>query len=156
MEKRIKVLFVCMGNFCRSPMAEGVVRAKLGEAGLSHVEVASAGTQAFHAGRPPDPRAQGLLARKGIDISGHRVRRVTLEALREADLVLVMDNMDYASVTALIPESRAKVRLFLDYAPAMGTREIPDPYYGAPQGFEQALDLIEAAAEGLIAALARY
>ncbi|RMD68398.1 MAG: low molecular weight phosphotyrosine protein phosphatase [Gammaproteobacteria bacterium] len=155
MEKKLKVVFVCMGNFCRSPMAEGVLKDLLQREGLSHVEVTSAGTQAFHAGRPPDPRAQQVLKRRGIDISQHRVRRVALEELQQADHILVMDKQDYASVTALLPEARGRVELFLDYAPSMEEREILDPYYGTIKGFEQVLDLIEAAAKGFVERLSR-
>jgi protein-tyrosine phosphatase len=148
----IKVLFVCMGNICRSPTAQGVFRKLLAEQGLSHlVEIDSAGTHGYHLGEPPDRRAQETAARRGIDLSDLRARRVAPEDFDYFDYVLVMDQDNYHSLSAICPPAqRRKLMLFMDFAPHLRTREVPDPYYGAPGGFEQVLDMVEAAAEGLV------
>ena len=154
-EKRpeiVKVLFVCMGNICRSPMAEGVFRARVEAAGYGdRVEVDSAGTHAYHIGEPPDERAQAAIARRGIDISALRGRQAATEDIARFDYVLAMDGDNYAHLQALSPEGyEHKIELFLEYASRARERFVPDPYYGGPSGFDRVLDLIEDAAEGLL------
>lgn len=151
-----RLLFVCLGNICRSPIAEGVFAHIAAEAGLGHAFVVdSAGTGAWHVGNPPDPRARAAAAARGIGISHLRARQVTREDFSDFDLILAMDRDNLETLRRLAkgnPGDRAK--LFLDFAPAAGLREVPDPYYGGPQGFEEVLDLIEAASRGLLAHLA--
>lgn len=150
------VLFVCMGNICRSPTAEGVVRKVVAErAPELIVELDSAGTHSYHVGHPPDRRAQTAAAARGVDLSTIRARRVVVEDFTRFDLILAMD-LDNLSELAAIrpPEATAQLQLFLDYAPSNGFTEVPDPYYGGANGFEQVLDLVEEAATGLLEALA--
>jgi len=152
----IRVLFVCMGNICRSPIAHGVLLQQLVDAGLSTaVEVDSAGTHAFHVGDPPDPRAQSALAQRGIDISGQRARHLSDADFVNFDYLLAMDRDNYAQMVQRCPPRRAnRVRLLLDYAPGIPQREVPDPCYGGAAGFEQVIDLIELAVGELIDELA--
>lgn len=150
--QRSSILLVCMGNICRSPMAEGVLRNRLAQRARDlAVKIDSAGTHGYHAGSPPDRRAQVAAARRGIDISGLAARRVEAEDFERFDVILAMDteNLEYLLQEAE-PEQHGKIRLFLDYAADSGRREVPDPYYGGPIGFERVLDLIEEAVDGLI------
>jgi protein-tyrosine phosphatase len=151
----MKVLFVCFGNICRSPTAEGVFRHLLAqEAPDLRVEVDSAGTAGYHIGHPPDLRSQRAAHARGIDLSGLRARQVTAEDFLRFDLILAMDRDNLQELAAMRPaESRARVRLFLEYAPELGRTEMPDPYYGDARGFEEVLNLAAAASRGLIAAL---
>ena len=146
-----------MGNICRSPTAEGVLRRLWRETAQDLVlEVDSAGTHDYHVGDPPDPRAIAAARRRGIDLSGLRARQLSTSDLDRFDLVLAMDDENRRHVLALArPGSRAEVRLFLDYAPEQELREVPDPYYGGATGFERVLDLAEAAALGLLEELRR-
>jgi protein-tyrosine phosphatase len=148
----IRVLFVCTGNVCRSPMARGVLQRALERAGLSgEVEVDAAGTHAFHPDAPPDARAQEAVARRGIDISGHRARRLTPEDFRSFDYLLAMDQENYRFLAQQRPEDADPViRLFMEYAPHFRLAEIPDPYYGSAWWFDRVLDMIDAATEGLL------
>ena len=150
----VKVLMVCMGNICRSPMAEGVFRRLLEEAGLTdQVYVDSAGTHAYyHPDSPPDHRSQATARRRGIDLSGIRARLVTVADFADFDHVLAMDRENFANLRAVCRDAalRQRIQLFLDFAPDQPTREVPDPYYGGPDGFERVMDLIEAAAQGLL------
>ena len=150
-----RLLFVCLGNICRSPLAQGVFAHVAKQAG--HGErfiVDSAGTGAWHIGNPPDPRAQTAAAARGIDVSAQRARRVRREDFSQFDLLLAMDAANRAALLALSPEKCThKVRLFLDDLPKPGGREVPDPYYGGAEGFEQVLDLIEAGSRALLARL---
>jgi protein-tyrosine phosphatase len=150
--KKVSVLFVCMGNICRSPTAEGVFLKRLEEANLSHlVEVDSAGTHAYHVDEPPDPRAQRTAAGRGVDLSGLRARRAQAEDFARFDYVLAMDRDNYLCLQDICPVGEEhKLQLFLSYAPHLELDEVPDPYYGGPTGFERVLDMIEAAAEGLL------
>jgi len=150
----VRVLLVCMGNICRSPSAAGVLRARLAaHPGLS-VEVDSAGTHGYHVGDPPDPRAIDHAARRGVDIAGLRARQVVPADFERFDLVLAMDRANLARLQALCPKAEShKLGLMLDHAPRASLREVPDPYYGDAAGFEQVLDLLELAADGLIARL---
>ena len=147
-----RVLFVCMGNICRSPTAEGVFRSVLEQrAPELRVEVDSAGTHAYHLGHAPDPRACRAAQRRGIDLTKQRARRVTVEDFERFELVLAMDELNWAQLIELAPpEYRHRVRLFLEFAPDAGRRDVPDPYYGGSNGFEFVLDLVEQASTGLL------
>ncbi len=150
-----RVLFVCLGNICRSPTAEAVVR-KLARQHASELalEVDSAGTHDYHAGSPPDERAISAARRRGIEMSSLRARVVEAGDFELFDLVLAMDESVYERLCRIAPENRAdRVRLFLEFAPQLGRRDVPDPYYGGTAGFEEVLDLVEEAARGLLAAL---
>ncbi|HFE38286.1 MAG TPA: low molecular weight phosphotyrosine protein phosphatase [Gammaproteobacteria bacterium] len=148
----VNVLFVCMGNICRSPTAEGVFRHVVEKAGLSHaIEIDSAGTHAYHIGEPPDPRSTSTAAQRGIDLSRQRARRVTPEDFDHFDFVLAMDLDNYANLSNICaPHHADKLQLFLEYARNLPETEVPDPYYGGARGFDHVLDLIEAASEGLL------
>lgn len=148
----IKILFVCMGNICRSPMAEGVFQKLLEKHGLAgQVLVESAGTHAYHVGKSPDQRAISAARSRGIDLTGQRARQVEGGDFEEFDLVLVMDEQNYDALTFMCARRhRAKLKYFLDFAPHLKTRNVPDPYYGGELGFEQVLDMIEDACEGLL------
>jgi protein-tyrosine phosphatase len=146
------VLFVCMGNICRSPTVEGVLRHIVTQE-LPDWRIAfdSAGTHAYHVGEPPDPRAQRAALRRGIDLSALRARRVTAEDFARFDLVLAMDPLNLACMEDVCPaEYRSRLRLMLEFAPGAGRVDVPDPYYGGSNGFEYVLDLAEEAAAGLV------
>lgn len=154
----MRILFICMGNICRSPTAEGVFRrlvADEGEAGW--IEIDSAGTHDYHVGEPPDARAQSAAKRRGIDLAGLRARLLEPEDFERFDLLLVMDETNRRDALAIARTMAGapvdRLRLFLEYAPEAGVREVPDPYYGGPAGFEHVLDLVEAASRGLLAEL---
>lgn len=153
----VRVLFVCLGNICRSPMAEGVFRKRVEEAGYADlIEIDSAGTHAYHVGEAPDARARAAAARRGVDISGLRGRQAQREDFLRYDYVLAMDQDNHAHLLALCPPGHEhKVRLFLEFATRASTRAVPDPYFGAVSGFDRVLDLIEDAAEGLLAEIRR-
>ena len=155
MNKPVKVLFVCLGNICRSPMAEGVFRHMLTNHGLDHrVQVDSAGTASYHVGERPDHRARQATRRRGIDIGYQRARQIRRRDCAEYDYILAMDEWNYRDLQRFCPpEHRHKIRLFLDYAPHLGVNEVPDPYYGGKDGFEYVLDLIEEASAGLMQAI---
>jgi len=151
---KVRVLFVCMGNICRSPTAQGVFCKLVEEARLTDlVEVDSAGTHAYHVGEPPDRRAQQTALRRGIDLSQQQARRIGPEDLQYYDYILVMDQDNYHAVSAICPEGlglERRLTLLLDYAPHLRTREVPDPYYGGANGFESVFDMVEAAAAALL------
>ncbi len=149
----VKVLFVCLGNICRSPTAEGVFRDVVKRAGLDpHIEIDSAGTHAYHVGAPPDLRAQEVARRRGIDLSGLRGRKAVRADFERFDFILAMDEENLGNLLAICPAGHeGKAQLFLDYAPHRPEREVPDPYYGGDAGFELVLDMIEEAAQGLLA-----
>lgn len=154
----VKVLFVCTGNICRSPTAEGVFRARIEAAGLGNAVFAdSAGTHGYHVGDPPDPRSVRAALTRGVDIAGLRARRTTTADFHRFDLILAMDKGHlHALQLAAPPTPRAEIRLFLDYAAAPFTGgEVPDPYYGDGDGFEHVLDMTESAADGLTADILR-
>lgn len=150
-----RILFVCLGNICRSPMAEGVFSRVAEDAGKRHLfEIDSAGMGDWHKGEAPDHRAQKAALGRGVDISGQAARKVELEDFEDFDLVLAMDGSNIEDLHDIAPHAaRPKIRRFLDYAPQVGTQDVPDPYYGGTEGFNHALDLIEAAAQGLLAEL---
>ena len=146
----VRVLFVCMGNICRSPLAQGVFENVARRESLEdEVFVDSAGTGAWHVGSPPDKRAQSIASLRGIDLSSQRARRITPEDCETFDYVLTMDEDNYRAVADLCRGS-AVVRPFLDFAADSSEREVPDPYYGGPEGFERVLDLVEEASERLL------
>jgi len=152
MSKKISVLFVCMGNICRSPTAHGVFERLLQQQGLEqHVEVDSAGTHAYHIGESPDRRSQQAARERGYDLGHLRARRVEGSDFEDFDYVLAMDDDNYRLLEAQCPgEHRQKLQMFLDYARNFSEREVPDPYYGGERGFQHVLDLVEDAAAGLI------
>ncbi len=152
----MKVLFVCMGNICRSPTAEGVFRHVATEAGLRDgVTVDSAGTHAYHSGEPPDRRSRAAAERRGYSLERIRARRVRETDFAEFDLILAMDRDNLASLKAISDdEYHGKIRLFLDYTEGPED-EVPDPYYGGATGFERVLDLIEEASRRLVADISR-
>lgn len=147
-----KLLMVCMGNICRSPMAQAVTLHRVGQAGLARAyQVDSAGTHAGHFSEPPDPRARTVLGKRGYTIPKIKSRQVTEQDFLRFDLILAMDQANLNDLRQLCPSEHShKLRLFLEFAPEVGTTEVPDPYYGATQGFERVLDLCEAGARGLI------
>ena len=146
---------VCLGNICRSPTAEGVLRhlaAK--EAPRLALEIDSAGTADYHIGAPPDPRSQRAALKRGIDISALKARQVTADDFARFDLILAMDAENLRELQAMRPRnSRAAVKLFLEYAPDAAQLDVPDPYYRVAAAFEEVLDLTTAASRGLLAAL---
>ena len=150
---KTRILFVCLGNICRSPMAEGTFRHLIEQKGLQHlVEIDSAGTGAWHVGEPPDDRATATALHRGIDISGQSARKVRSEDFEFYDYILAMDQENHMNLIRMAPdEHRKKVRLFLEFASNQPEREVPDPYYGGAGGFENVLDLVQAASRGLLA-----
>ena len=149
---RHKVLFVCTGNICRSPTAEGVARALSAQRGVEHLyEFDSAGTHGNHVGKPPDPRAVAAAMRRGYDLAPLRARRVTEFDFVRFDYLLAMDSQHLEFLQhACPPEHRKKLGLFLNFSESFDLDEVPDPYYGGAQGFEHVLDLVEDAAIQLI------
>jgi protein-tyrosine phosphatase len=147
---QIKVLFVCMGNICRSPTAEGVFRHVIQQQGTAdRFMVDSAGTHAYHVGEQPDRRAQQTARARGIDLAFIRARKVTRNDFAEFDYILAMDSDNYHNLLAICPaEYEDKVQLFLDYATKSHEQDVPDPYYGGQQGFEHVFDLVEDASHG--------
>ena len=154
---RTAILFVCLGNICRSPTAEGVFRQRLSDRGLGErFTVDSAGTGAWHVGHPPDRRARLAAASRGFDISSLRARQVRPEDLETFDYLIAMDHGNHRELVSMAGSGRShKVRLFMEFAHIDGPDEVPDPYYGDDNGFDRAIDLIEAASDGLIDFLLR-
>ncbi|WP_417767107.1 low molecular weight protein-tyrosine-phosphatase [Stappia sp.] len=141
-----RILFVCLGNICRSPLAEGILRAQAGD--RPDMEVDSAGTAAWHVGKAPDPRSIAIAARHGIDISSLRARQVCTEDFSRFDLILAMDAANLADLEALAPAGApARLRRFLD-------RDVPDPYYGGADGFADVHEMLERGCAALLAELA--
>jgi protein-tyrosine phosphatase len=154
---KVRVLFVCMGNICRSPTAEGVTKKVLEDKGLSTIaHVDSAGTHAYHSGEAPDPRARRAAARRGVDLGKLRARQVEIEDFERFDLILAMDRENLQVLeSACPPDQRHKLELFMRYAGSFDTDEVPDPYFGGEDGFDRVLDMVEDAAQGLVEALRR-
>ncbi len=148
----VNVLFVCTGNICRSPTAEGVFLHLIRSRNLeSRIGVDSAGTGAWHQGEAPDPRSQETALSRGIDISTQQARRVHTDDFHEFDLIVAMDSSHLHSLRADCPSTYAdRLRLFMEYAPETRITDVPDPYYGAGDGFARVFDMIEAASEGLL------
>lgn len=147
------VLFVCLGNICRSPTAEAVFRARAMRAGLSPLEVDSAGTGDWHIGDPPDPRAIAAGGQRGYALEALRGRQIEAADFERFAHIIVMDRQNLSNVLALAPQNHSgSVRLFLDYA-GHHNGEVPDPYLGGPGDFDRVIDMIEGASDGLISAL---
>jgi protein-tyrosine phosphatase len=153
MRKKVRVLFVCLGNICRSPTAQGVFQKLIEEHGLSDWIVAdSAGTHAYHVGEPPDQRAQQAASKRGVDLSPLRARRAIEQDFEVHDYVLAMDYANYEYLQSICPPGQEhKLKLFMQFAPDLEIEEVPDPYYGGASGFERVMDMVEEAARGLIA-----
>ncbi len=148
----MRILFVCMGNICRSPTAEGVFRRVLSErAPEIVVEIDSAGTHDYHVGNPPDRRAIEAASRRGVDLTTLRARQVATEDFERFDLILAMDDENLAELRRRAsPRHHDRIRLLMEFASDASVRHVPDPYYGGAHGFERVLDLLEEAAEGLL------
>lgn len=153
--EKVKVLFVCLGNICRSPTAEGVFTKLVKEHRLdAQFVIDSAGTHAYHIGKEPDLRSQAAALERGVDLSGLRGRQVINGDFEDFDFLLAMDDENYAILIKACPEHyQNKIKYFLDYAPHLNERQVPDPYYGGQYGFERVLDMIEAASAGFLNAL---
>jgi protein-tyrosine phosphatase len=153
----MKILVVCTGNICRSPTAEAVLRELVHKAGLAErVTIDSAGTHGYHVGEPPDERSQKHALKRGYDLSALRASRVSVADFERYDWILAMDRGHYQLLKrSCPPKHHAKLKLFLSFAPELGIDEVPDPYYGGPDGFDQVLDLIEAAARRVVSELKR-
>jgi protein-tyrosine phosphatase len=149
---RYRILMVCMGNICRSPTAEAVLRSHIAAAGLEDaVHIDSAGTHNYHPGAAPDARSQRHAAQRGYDLASLRARQVTQADYRNFDLLLAMDWDNLALLQAgCPPEYQHKLRLLMSFADAAASPVVPDPYYGGAQEFDAVLDLTEAAAQGLV------
>lgn len=147
-----KVLFVCLGNICRSPTAHGVFLKIVEDQSLNNmIEVDSAGTHAYHVGKQPDPRAQSAALRRGIDLSPLRARKVNPSDFEYFDYVLAMDYENYSNLERICPAGyEHRLRMFLDFASNFEEKEVPDPYYGGDSGFEHVLDLVDDASRGLL------
>jgi protein-tyrosine phosphatase len=150
--KKVSILFVCMGNICRSPTAHGVFRQKVIDQGLAHlVNVDSAGTHNYHPNSPPDERSQAHAAKRGYDLSDLRARQIQDEDFDRYDLILVMDWDNLALVQGECPpQHQAKVRRLTEFCIQHDSQVVPDPYYGGSKGFDQVLDLVEDACDGLV------
>ena len=153
LESKVAVVFVCLGNICRSPTAEGVFRHLVEQEGLGDwISTDSAGTHAYHIGAPPDPRSQQTARGRGIDLSDLRGRKAIENDFYEFDYVLAMDNDNYQLLEDLCPDGlENKLSLFLDFSDEYSETEVPDPYYGGDRGFDHVFDLVQSASEGLLA-----
>lgn len=156
-DAEVSVLFVCMGNICRSPTAEGVFRHVVVTEGLAErVYIDSAGTHAYHEGEPPDRRAREAAERRGIAMDGQRARRVADDDFERFDLVVAMDRLNRETLRERSdPAYHDKIRLMLEFGSSPSENDVPDPYYGGASGFERVLDLVEDAANGLLADVRR-
>ncbi len=151
-KNKITVLFVCMGNICRSPTAEGVFRHLVQQEGLDNwILTDSAGTHAYHVGEQPDHRARQTALNRGIDLSDLRARKAITSDFNEFDYVLAMDDDNYQVLETICPSGlEEKLHLFLDFSKEYSETQVPDPYYGGDQGFEHVFDLVESASHGLL------
>jgi protein-tyrosine phosphatase len=152
----MRILFVCLGNICRSPTAEGVMRRLVADAGLeAEIEVASAGTGGWHVGHAPDERATSAAATRGIELAGE-ARRVTPADFEDFDMLIAMDRSNRDALVAMAPDSEARKRVFLlrEFGEGDGL-DVPDPYYGGADGFEDVLDIVERSSEALLEELKR-
>lgn len=150
--KQVSVLFICMGNICRSPTAHGVFRALVEREGLSDSIVTdSAGTIAYHVGEPPDRRARETAVKRGIDLSDLRARKAISEDFECFDYLMAMDRDNYRDLMAICPPGyEDRLHLFMDFAPQRPEKEVPDPYYGGVAGFDRVFDMVEEASRGLL------
>ena len=155
LDDKFGVLFVCTGNICRSPTAEAIFRKLAADAGMAGAVAAdSAGTHGYHIGEPPDSRAQKAAAKRGYDLSALRARTIEGADFQRFDLILAMDEDHYSILSSMAqPAAAHKLKLMMTYAQRFRERDVPDPYYGGPQGFERVLDLLEDAAGGLLRSL---
>jgi protein-tyrosine phosphatase len=150
---KLKVLFVCLGNICRSPLGEGVFRHLVNEAGLAdRFDIDSAGTSAYHIGDPPDPRTQSVAQARGVRLTG-AARQIRLHDFQDFDYVLVMDGQNMRNVRKLLDDSAtAEVKFLREFDPeARGDLDVPDPYYGGPRGFEDVHDMVHRSCAALLA-----
>ena len=152
MKDRVSVLFVCLGNICRSPTSEGVFRSVAENQNLDfELFVDSAGTAGYHIGHPPDSRAIRAANRRGVDLTNLRARRITYQDYEQFDYIIGMDRWNYDDLNEMAPSDyKGRVCLFMEFASGWDNDEIPDPYYGGPNGFEQVLDMVENASAGLL------
>ena len=155
--KTVSVVFVCMGNICRSPTAEGVFRHVVKEKNLQDViKIDSAGTHAYHIGESPDPRSQSTAKSQGVDLSAQRARKVEHNDFDQFDYVIAMDRSNYENLKSLAtPEQQEKLHLFMGFSSAWDNAEVPDPYYGAGDGFTTVFDMVQSASEGLLEAIVK-
>lgn len=153
--KQVSVLFVCMGNICRSPTAEGVFRSIVEKENLrAYFTIDSAGTHSYHVGSPPDRRAMQAAKNRGVDIGALSARSIKLEDFTRFDFILAMDKNNHRFLAEMSPVPyQEKLKLFLSYAPELEEEEVPDPYYGGMNGFEYVLDLVETASWSLLKAI---
>ena len=147
----VKVLFVCLGNICRSPTAEGVFSNLVRQAGLSDkIKIDSAGTGAWHVNQAPDQRSQDAALKRGIDLSAQRARKISTDDFNNFDYLVAMDRSNVSDLKKICPpDLLSRISLFLEFAPELERQEVPDPYQGGDEGFELVLNLIEVAAQGL-------
>lgn len=155
---KVKVLFVCMGNICRSPTAHGIFEYIVNSENLAdNFEIDSAGTHAYHVGSAPDKRAQDTATKHGIDLSYIRARRIDVADFAYYDYILAMDSDNYASLEQeCSDEFKVKISLFLDFAPEHPLNEVPDPYYGGIMGFENVYNMVDTASRGLLADIKKH
>jgi len=153
--RSVSVVFVCMGNICRSPTAEGVFRHVVNERNLQDViKIDSAGTHAYHIGESPDSRSQATAKSRGVDLSAQRARKVEANDFERFDYVIAMDRSNYENLKVLAsPEQQEQLHLFMDFATAWDNAEVPDPYYGEGDGFANVFDMVQSASEGLLEAI---
>lgn len=149
----IKVVFVCLGNICRSPLGEGILRHLVTQAGLSpYIEIDSAGTGNWHVGSEPHHGSQQVARERGLDISDQRARQIRPEDLKAFDYVVAMDSQNLADILSLDPAGEASARIvrMMDFAPHLGTPDVPDPYFGGQEGFDVVYDMVEEACRALL------
>jgi protein-tyrosine phosphatase len=148
----VKVMFVCMGNICRSPTAHGVFRKMVMDEGYAdEIYIESSGTHAYHVGESPDQRAQQTAFGRGIDLSDLRAQKVRSSDFQSFDYILAMDHDNFSILSSTCPaEHRDKLHMFLDFAEDLSVKEVPDPYYGGASGFDHVFDLVESASRGLL------
>jgi len=153
MKKKVSVLFVCMGNICRSPTAEGVFKHVVKQAGMQdEIIIDSAGTHAYHIGESPDKRSQAKARENGVDLSRQRARKAITEDFERFDYIIAMDrsNLEDLKHLASTQEQHQKISLFMDYADNWNNTEVPDPYYGGSNGFQEVFDMVTSASQGLL------
>ena len=150
--KKVSVVFVCMGNICRSPTAEGVFRHVVNERNLQDViKIDSAGTHAYHIGESPDSRSQSRAKSRGVDLSAQRARKVEANDFERFDYVIAMDRSNYENLKVLASQDQLeRLHLFMDFTVAWDNAEVPDPYYGGGDGFTNVFDMVQSASEGLL------
>ena len=151
--RKVSVLFVCMGNICRSPTAEGVFRHVVKQAGMQdNIMIDSAGTHAYHIGESPDKRSQAKAKEHGVDLSNQKARKALAKDFERFDYIIAMDRSNYEDLKSLTrnQEQSQKLSLFMDYADNWNNTEVPDPYYGGSNGFQEVFDMVTSASEGLL------